>query len=45
MTSSKKKETMQRFEVLNKSNDGFYIANEDLKLRDRVISSESDKAG
>ena len=33
MTSSKKKETMQRLEVLNKSNDGFYIANEDLKLR------------
>ena len=24
---------MQRLEVLNKSNDGFYIANEDLKLR------------
>lgn len=33
MTGSKKKETMQRLEVLNKSNDGFYIANEDLKLR------------
>ena len=33
MTSSKKKETMQRLEVLNKSNDGFYIAGEDLKLR------------
>lgn len=33
MTGSKKKETMERLEVLNKSNDGFYIANEDLKLR------------
>ncbi len=33
MTGSKKKETMQRLEVLNRSNDGFYIANEDLKLR------------
>lgn len=33
MTASKKKETMQRLEVLNRSNDGFYIANEDLKLR------------
>ena len=33
MTSSKKKETMRRLEVLNKSNDGFYIANDDLKLR------------
>lgn len=33
MTGSKKKETMKRLEVLNKSNDGFYIANEDLKLR------------
>ena len=32
-TRRKKKETMQRLEVLNKSNDGFYIANEDLKLR------------
>lgn len=33
MTGSKKKETMERLEVLNRSNDGFYIANEDLKLR------------
>ena len=33
MTGSKKKETMKRLEVLNRSNDGFYIANEDLKLR------------
>ena len=33
MTGSKKKETLQRLEVLNRSNDGFYIANEDLKLR------------
>ncbi len=45
MTSSKKKETMQRLEVLNKSNDGFYIANEDLKLRGPGDFFESDKAG
>lgn len=28
-----KKEANQRLEILNKSNDGFYIASEDLKLR------------
>lgn len=28
-----KKETTPRLEILNKSNDGFYIASEDLKLR------------
>ena len=33
MSAAKKKETMERLEVLNKSNDGFYIANQDLKLR------------
>ena len=33
MSGAKKKETMERLEVLNKSNDGFYIANQDLKLR------------
>ena len=33
MTSSKTKETKKRLEILNKSNDGFYIASEDLKLR------------
>lgn len=27
------KETKKRLEILNKSNDGFYIASEDLKLR------------
>lgn len=27
------KDTMERLEILNKSNDGFYIAGEDLKLR------------
>ena len=27
------KETMERLEILNRSNDGFYIASEDLKLR------------
>lgn len=33
MSGSKSKETKKRLEVLNKSNDGFYIASEDLKLR------------
>ena len=33
ISSSDKKETMDRLEILNHSNDGFYIANEDLKLR------------
>lgn len=31
--SSEKKEAAERLNILNKSNDGFYIANEDLKLR------------
>lgn len=33
MTASKAKETRERLEILNRSNDGFYIANEDLRLR------------
>ena len=33
ISSNEKKETMQRLDILNKSNDGFYIASEDLKLR------------
>lgn len=33
MSGSKTKETKKRLEILNKSNDGFYIASEDLKLR------------
>lgn len=33
MSSGSNKDTMERLEVLKKSNDGFYIANEDLKLR------------
>lgn len=33
MSESKTKETKKRLEILSKSNDGFYIANEDLKLR------------
>ncbi|WP_461815821.1 ATP-dependent DNA helicase RecG [Faecalimonas sp.] len=33
MTATKSKETKKRLEILNKSNDGFYIAGEDLKLR------------
>lgn len=33
ISSSDKKETMERLEILNHSNDGFYIAGEDLRLR------------
>ncbi len=33
VSSSDKEETMERLDILNKSNDGFFIANEDLKLR------------
>lgn len=33
VSSNKSKETMKRLEILNQSNDGFYIASEDLKLR------------
>lgn len=33
MSSSKSKETKERLSILNKSNDGFFIASEDLKLR------------
>ncbi len=33
MTASKAKETKKRLEILNQSNDGFFIASEDLKLR------------
>lgn len=33
MSSSKAKETKERLEILNKSNDGFKIASEDLRLR------------
>lgn len=33
MSSKEKKETMKRLEILNQSNDGFYIASQDLKLR------------
>ena len=29
----RKKETSKRLDILNKSNDGFFIAGEDLKLR------------
>ena len=32
-SNSKGKDTKKRLEILNKSNDGFYIASEDLKLR------------
>lgn len=33
MSASKAKETKERLEILNKSNDGFFIASEDLRLR------------
>lgn len=31
--TQEKEDTMERLQILNKSNDGFYIASEDLKLR------------
>ncbi len=33
MTADERKEVLERLEVLNRSNDGFYIAGQDLKLR------------
>ncbi len=33
MSPSKTRDTRERLEILNKSNDGFYIASEDLKMR------------
>lgn len=33
LCSTDRKEALERLDILNKSNDGFYIANEDLKLR------------
>lgn len=33
VSSKENKETMERLQILNKSNDGFFIASEDLKLR------------
>ena len=33
INSSNSKNAKKRLEILNNSNDGFYIANEDLKLR------------
>ena len=33
VSGSDSKDTKKRLEILNKSNDGFYIASEDLKLR------------
>ena len=33
MIGKKDKDTMERLNVLEKSNDGFYIAGEDLKMR------------
>lgn len=33
MSATKSKDTKERLEILNKSNDGFFIASEDLRLR------------
>jgi ATP-dependent DNA helicase RecG len=33
VSGAKSKDTRERLEILNKSNDGFYIANKDLSLR------------
>ena len=33
VSTKENKETMERLQILNQSNDGFYIANQDLKLR------------
>lgn len=33
VSAKEQKETMERLQILNKSNDGFFIASEDLKLR------------
>ncbi len=33
VSTKENKETMERLQILNKSNDGFFIASEDLKLR------------
>lgn len=33
ISSKENKETMERLQILNKSNDGFYIASEDMKMR------------
>lgn len=33
ISTNEKKEAMERLKILNKSNDGFFIASEDLKLR------------
>lgn len=33
ISTNEKEETMERLEILNRSNDGFFIASEDLKLR------------
>ena len=34
INTKENKETMERLQILNHSNDGFYIASQDLKLRD-----------
>jgi ATP-dependent DNA helicase RecG len=33
ITTSRQKDTMERLQVLNKSNDGFFISSEDMRLR------------
>ena len=42
---NKDQETAKRLEILNHSNDGFYIASEDLKLRGSAICWERARAG
>ncbi len=42
--SSDSQKTKERLEILNQSNDGFYIAGEDLKLRGRETCLASAKA-
>ena len=37
MTASKSKETKERLDILNHSNDGFFIASEDLDCADLGI--------
>lgn len=44
ISGKKNKEVMERLNVLADSNDGFYIAGEDLKRRGPEISLVSDRA-
>ena len=44
MQGNEQEETSKRLEILNKSNDGFFIAGEDLKLRGPATCLESARA-